>query len=77
MGRSVTASVIERGQQQVLRPSFDSVRVYWAYVWIKLARQFAATDDVKVKEEIERLAAESRGDVRGRVQRSVPLLRDS
>jgi hypothetical protein len=50
------------GQQQVLRPSFDgirdSVRDLLGMRLDNLARQFAATHDVKVKEEIERLAAE-------------------
>jgi hypothetical protein len=46
----------------VLRPSFegirDSVRDALGMRLIKLTRQFAANHDVKVKEEIERLAAE-------------------
>jgi hypothetical protein len=46
----------------VLRPSFDgirdSVRDLLGMRLDNLARQFAATHDVKVKEEIERLAAE-------------------
>ncbi len=50
------------GQQQVLRPSFegirDSVRDLLKVRLDKLARQVATTHDMKVKEEIERLAAE-------------------
>ncbi|SRR6266481_956337 len=50
------------GQQQVLRPSFegirDSVRDALGTRLDKLKRQFGSTHDVKVKEEIERLAAE-------------------
>src|SRR6266481_4381724 len=50
------------GQQQVLRPSFegirDSVRDLLGIRLDKLAREFATTHDVRVKEEIERLAAE-------------------
>ena len=50
------------GQQQVLRPSFegirDSVRELLKMRLDKLARQVATTHDMRVKEEIERLAAE-------------------
>src|SRR4029077_7084725 len=50
------------GQQQVLRPSFggtrDSIRDAVGMRLDKLAREFATTHDVRVKEEIERLAAE-------------------
>ena len=50
---TVTASMIGEGQQQVLRPSFDgiwdSVRDLLGMRLDKLARQFAATHDVKVK----------------------------
>src|SRR6266478_5940111 len=50
------------GQQQVLRPSFegirDSVRDLLKMRLDKLARQVATTHDMRVKEEIERLAAE-------------------
>src|SRR6266481_8457562 len=50
------------GQQQVLRPSFegirDSVRDLLGMRLDKLAREFATTHDVRVKEEIERLAGE-------------------
>ena len=50
------------GQQQVLRPSFegirDSVRDLLKVRLDKLARQVATTDDMKVKEEIDRLAKE-------------------
>jgi len=53
---TVTASMIGEGQQQVLRPSFDgiwdSVRDLLGMRLDKLARQFAATHDVKVKKEI-------------------------
>ena len=49
-------------QQQVLRPSFDGIRKSVCNLLgirlDKLARQFAATQDVKVKEEIERLTTE-------------------
>src|SRR6266436_1294851 len=49
-------------QQQVLRPSFegirDSVRDALGMRLDKLAREFATTHDVRVKEEIERLAVE-------------------
>ena len=53
--------VFEReGQQQVLRPSFDgirdSVRELVGKKMDALAREFAANHDMKVKEEIERLA---------------------
>ncbi len=50
------------GQQQVLRPSFDgirdSVRDLLGMRLDNLGRQFTATHDIKVKEEIERLAKE-------------------
>jgi hypothetical protein len=50
------------GQQQVLRPSFDgirdSVRNLLGIRLDRLTRQFAATQDVKVKAEIERLTIE-------------------
>src|SRR6266481_7817392 len=50
------------GQQQVLRPSFegirDSVRDLLGMRLDKLAREFATTQDMKVREEIERLAPE-------------------
>ena len=50
------------GQQQVLRPSFDgirdSVRNLLGIRLDRLTRQFAATQDVKVKVEIERLTIE-------------------
>ena len=50
------------GQQQVLRPTFDgirdSVRDLLGRRLDKLVREFAATHDMKVKEEIERLTAE-------------------
>src|SRR6266436_3624995 len=50
------------GQQQVLRPSFNGIRKSVCNLLgirlDKLARQFATTHDMKVKEEIERLAAE-------------------
>jgi hypothetical protein len=49
-------------QQQVLRPSFDgirySVRDLLSIRLDRLKRQFATTHDMKVKEEIERLAPE-------------------
>ena len=50
------------GQQQVLRPTFegirDSVRGLMGRQMDALARKFAAIHDMKVKEEIERLAKE-------------------
>src|SRR6266436_5891346 len=50
------------GQQQVLRPSFegirDSVRDLLGMRLDKLRREFAATHDMKVKKEIERLTPE-------------------
>src|SRR6266436_6146186 len=50
------------GQQEVLRPRFegirDSVRDALGMRLDKLAREFATTHDMKVKKEIERLAAE-------------------
>ena len=50
------------GQQQVLRPSFDgirdSVRNLLGIRLDRLTRQFATTQDVKVKAEIDRLTAE-------------------
>ena len=50
------------GQQQVLRPSFegirDSVRDLLGKQMDALARQFHETHDLKVKEEIDRLAGE-------------------
>src|SRR4029077_2466750 len=50
------------GQQQVLRPSFDgirdSVKVLLEVRMDVLARKFHETHDMKVKEEIERLAGE-------------------
>src|SRR6266478_4152849 len=50
------------GQQQVLRPSFDgirdSVRDLLGMRLDRLARQFATTQDMRVKKEIERLAKE-------------------
>ena len=50
------------GQQQVLRPTFEGIRESVKDLVGKqmdeLARQFAATHDMKVKEEIERLARE-------------------
>src|SRR6266404_9430781 len=50
------------GQQQVLRPSFegirDSVRDLLGMRLDKLPREFTTTHDVRVKEEIERLAKE-------------------
>jgi hypothetical protein len=56
------------GQQQVLRPTFegirDSVRELIGKQMDALARQFAANHDMKVKEELERLAGEY-GKLRG------------
>ena len=50
------------GQQQVLRPSFDgirdSVRNLLGIRLDRLTRQFATTQNVKVKAEIDRLTAE-------------------
>jgi hypothetical protein len=54
--------VDREGLQQVLRPTFDgirkSVRDLLGKQMDALARQFAATHDMKVKEEIERLSSE-------------------
>jgi hypothetical protein len=54
--------VDQEGQQQVLRATFpgirNSVKELIGKQMDALARQFAATHDVKVKEEIERLTAE-------------------
>jgi hypothetical protein len=50
------------GQQQVLRPNFDgirdSVRNLLEIRLDRLTRQFATTQNVKVKAEIDRLTAE-------------------
>jgi hypothetical protein len=60
-----TGNHVEReGQQQVLRPSFDGIRdgvkelVLVGRKMDALARKFHETQDMKVKEEIERLARE-------------------
>jgi hypothetical protein len=58
-----TDNHVEReGQQQVLRPTFDgirdSVRVLLEVRMDALARKFYETHDMKVKEEIDRRAAE-------------------
>jgi hypothetical protein len=68
--------VFEReGQQQVLRPSFDgirdSVRELVGKKMDALAREFAANHDIKVKEEIERLAREY-----GKLKGAVGVCRD-
>ena len=50
------------GQQQVLRPSFNGIRKSVCNLLgirlDKLARQFATTQDMTVKKEIDRLAKE-------------------
>jgi hypothetical protein len=52
----------KEGQQQVLRPSFegirDSVRDALGMRLDKLRREFAATQDMNMKKEIERLTPE-------------------
>ena len=58
-----TDNYVEReSQQQVLRPTFDgirdSVRVLLEVRMDALARKFHETHDMKVKEEIDRLAGE-------------------
>jgi len=54
--------VDKEGQQQVLRPTFEGIRKFVYDLVGKqmnaLARKFAATQDMKVKEEIERLSIE-------------------
>ena len=55
-------NVEREGQQQVLRATFpgirDSVKELIGRMIDALARTFAATHDMKVKDEIERLARE-------------------
>ncbi len=57
-----SVEVDKEGQQQVLRATFSGIRKSVKDLLEKqmdaLARQFAATHDMKVKEEIERLAGE-------------------
>ena len=59
---SVEVEVDKESQQQVLRATFPGIRKSVKDLLEKqmdgLARQFAATHDMKVKEEIERLARE-------------------
>jgi hypothetical protein len=60
IGRVREIGYEREGQQQVLRPTFegirDSVRDLIGKKMDALARQFHQTHDMKVKEEIERLA---------------------
>jgi hypothetical protein len=56
-----------KGEQQVLRPTFEGIRdgviELLRNVWINFAREFAATHDPKVRQEPERLSIE-RGKLR-------------
>jgi hypothetical protein len=57
-----SVEVDKEGQQQVLRATFPGIRKSVKDLLEKkldaLARQFAATHDIKLKEEIERLSSE-------------------
>jgi len=59
---SVEVEVDKESQQQVLRATFPGIRNSVKDLLEKqmdaLARQFAATHDMKLKEEIERLSSE-------------------
>jgi hypothetical protein len=59
LGHDRTTEVALEGQQQVLRATFsgirDSVRELVGRKMDTLTREFAATHDMKVKDEIERL----------------------
>jgi hypothetical protein len=59
LGHDRTTEVALEGQQQVLRATFsgirDSVRELVGRKMDALTREFAATHDMKVKDEIERL----------------------
>jgi hypothetical protein len=62
LDRDPSVEVDREGQQQVLRATFpgirNSVKELIGKQMDALARRFAATHDMKVKEEIERLAGE-------------------
>ena len=62
LNRDPSVGVDKEGQQQVLRATFlgirNSVKELIGKQIDVLARRFAATHDMKVKEEIERLAGE-------------------
>ena len=62
LDRDPSVEVDKEGQQQVLRAIFPRIRKSVKDLLEKqmdaLARQFAATHDMKLKEEIERLAGE-------------------
>ena len=62
LDRDSSVEVDQEGQQQVLRATFprirNSVKELIGKQMDALARRFAATHDMKVKEEIERLAGE-------------------
>jgi hypothetical protein len=62
LDRDPSVDVDKEGQQQVLRATFPRIRKSVKDLLKKqmdaLARQFAATHDMKLKEEIERLARE-------------------
>ncbi len=62
LNRDPELEVDKEGQQQVLRPTFEGIRKFVYDLVGKqmnaLARKFAATQDMKVKEEIERLSIE-------------------
>ena len=62
LNRDPSVEVDQEGQQQVLRATFprirNSVKELIGKQMDALARRFAATHDMKVKEEIERLAGE-------------------
>ena len=62
LDRDPSVNVDKEGQQQVLRATFPRIRKSVKDLLKKqmdaLARQFAATHDMKLKEEIERLSSE-------------------
>ena len=62
LDRDPSVDVDKEGQQQVLRATFPRIRKSVKDLLKKqmdaLARQFAATHDMKLKEEIERLSSE-------------------
>jgi hypothetical protein len=62
LDRDPSVDVDKEGQQQVLRATFPRIRKSVKDLLKKqmdaLARQFAATQDMKLKEEIERLSSE-------------------
>ena len=62
LDRDPSVEVDKEGQQQVLRATFPRIRKSVKDLLEKemdaLARQFAATHDIKLKEEIDRLSSE-------------------